>query len=67
MPNGVVMNCVLDVWAGEGMGDHVARYLRPVILALAIAGQELAAGNLCNLRADVAWGEEQEFDLRGQS
>lgn len=55
---------VVDIWGGEGSGDHLARFLRPVDDALEIARNELAKGYLVNLREEVAWGEFKEFDNR---
>jgi hypothetical protein len=55
---------VVDIWGGEGSGDHLARFLRPVDDALKSARTELAKGFLVNLRDEVAWGEFKEFDAR---
>lgn len=55
---------VVDIWGGEGSGDHVARFLRPMDDALGLARIELAKGYLVNLRDEVAWGEFKEFDTR---
>jgi hypothetical protein len=55
---------VVDIWGGEGSGDHVARFIRPLDQALQIARHELARGYLVNLRDEVAWGTFSEFDSR---
>lgn len=57
-------NVVLDVWGGESSCDHVARSLLPVALALKMAEQELSAGYLVNMRAEVKFGVEENFDTR---
>lgn len=55
---------VVDIWGGENNMDHLARFLRPLEEALKIARNEVAKGYLVNLRSEVAWGREQEFDNR---
>jgi len=55
---------VVDIWGGENNMDHLARFLRPVEEALQLARIELAKGFLVNLREEVAWGKDQEFDSR---
>lgn len=55
---------VVDIWGGEGSGDHLARFLRPVEEALQIARNELSKGYLVNLRDEIAWGSFKEFDER---
>lgn len=57
---------ILDVWGGELSQDHVARFVRTVEDALDIAKDELAAGNLVNLRQDAVWGDYADFDERNQ-
>jgi hypothetical protein len=56
--------CVVDIWAGENSQDFVARSILSIEEALAKAKKELLAGNLVNLRMDLAWGEFAEFDNR---
>jgi hypothetical protein len=58
---------VLDVWGGERSQDYVARYMLPEDEALERARRELRAGYLVNLRNEVAWGTEQDFDLRAMN
>ncbi len=55
---------VVDIWGGEGSKDYLARFMRPVDEALQIARIELAKGYLVNLREEVAWGKDEEFDSR---
>lgn len=55
---------VVDVWGGENSNMWMARMIRPVEEALEIAKFELAAGHLVNLRSDVSYGVEHEFDVR---
>lgn len=55
---------VVDIWGGEGSGEWLARFLRPIDEALQIARTELAKGYLVNLRDEVAWGSFKEFDTR---
>lgn len=43
---------------------YLARFMRPIDEALQIARIELSKGYLVNLREDLAWGSEQEFDSR---
>ena len=56
---------VVDVWGGEGSQNWLARFVLPLAEALGVAEQELRAGYLVNLRRDLAWGDEQNFDIRG--
>lgn len=58
------MNIVLDIWGGHHSMDHIARYMLPVDEALQMAKLELSAGYLVNLRKEVAWGPEHNFDNR---
>ena len=58
---------ICDIWGGALHQDHVARYILPVDDALVWAKQELADGYLVNLRADMAFGEFENFDTRAQS
>lgn len=58
------MQVVVDVWGGDGSGDHVARFMRPIDEAMEITRRELAAGFLVNVRAEAAWGIEADFDHR---
>lgn len=55
---------VVDIWGGENSMDYLARFMRPIDEALQIARIELSKGYLVNLREDLAWGSEQEFDSR---
>jgi len=57
---------IVDIWGGENSMDHVARFLRPIKEALEIARLELMKGYLVNLREEIAWGPEQDFDDRGR-
>jgi len=43
---------------------HMARFIREVEEALVIARRELGDGYLVNLRTEVVWGSEHEFDRR---
>lgn len=63
-PMPAVINVVVDVWGGENSGEHVARAMLSVPLALQMAEMELRAGYLVNLRGTVGWGPEQDFDKR---
>lgn len=59
---------VVDVWGGEHHLDFIARFLRPLDEALfALVQSEVERGYLVNLRAEVSWGPEQEFDLRADA
>ena len=60
------MMIVVDIWGGHNSQDHLARFIRPIEEALNIARIELMKGFLVNLRYEVAWGKEQEFDSRGK-
>jgi hypothetical protein len=55
---------VIDIWGGKNSCDHLARFMRPIEEALQIARNELMKGYLVNLRDEVAWGNEEEFDMR---
>lgn len=55
---------VIDIWGGESNQDHLARFMRPIEEALKIARVELVKGYLVNLREEVAWGKDEEFDSR---
>lgn len=57
---------VVDIWGGENSSNHLARFLRSIEDALAIARTELAKGYLVNLRDEMAWGEWKEFDDRAE-
>lgn len=58
------MSVILDVWGGERSQDHLARFVRSIDEALEISRREVEAGFLVNLRAEVAWGPDNEFDSR---
>jgi hypothetical protein len=55
---------VIDIWTGERHQEHCARFIRNYKDALVIARDELEAGNLVNLRNEVAWGDYEDFDNR---
>lgn len=55
---------VVDIWGGSQSQDHVARYVAATDEALSLARQELDAGFLVNLRRDLAWGPDSNFDTR---
>ena len=55
---------VVDIWGGNDSMDHVARFFRPLEVALEIARSELTKGFLVNLREELAWGTTKEFDTR---
>jgi hypothetical protein len=55
---------VVDVWGGKNSMEHVARFMRGEAEALELARRELRAGFLVNLRFEVAFGPEQDFDSR---
>lgn len=55
---------VVDIWGGESSMDYLARFMRPMYEALQIARIELAKGYLVNLREEIAWGADEEFDSR---
>jgi hypothetical protein len=55
---------VVDIWGGKLHQDHIARYVLDTNEAIPLVMHELDSGNLVNLRRDVAWGPEQNFDLR---
>lgn len=57
------MICV-DVWGGYASQDLVARYLLPMSEAIVLARSELDAGYLINMRKEMAWGKEENFDSR---
>lgn len=62
---GTPMQTVIDVWGGEGDQDHVARFLRHWDKdTQALISRELANGFLVNVRREVAWGDDEEFDAR---
>lgn len=58
------MQIVLDVWGGEQSQLHLARKILPIEQALARARAELEKGYLVNMRREMTWGPEEEFDLR---
>lgn len=55
---------VVDIWGGYHSAEHLARFIRPLDIALKIAEDELKGGYLVNLRADLAWGEYTDWDDR---
>lgn len=55
---------VVDIWGGEHSAVWLARFLRPIDEALQIARIELSKGYLVNLRAEIEFGEDCEFDDR---
>lgn len=56
---------VVDVWIGEMHQNLAARFcVETIEEAFDITKEELKIGNLINLRTDVAWGTEQNFDTR---
>jgi hypothetical protein len=57
---------VLDIWDGSKAGEHIARAVLPLDDALEAARLELLAGYSVNLRVDMAWGSEQNFDHRSE-
>jgi len=58
------MPICVDVWGGEGSGDHVARYMLSEDEALQLARHELSEGFLVNLRTEATWGPAHNFDNR---
>lgn len=59
------MPTVIDVWGGEGDMEHVARFLRHWdVEAVSLVSRELANGYLVNVRRELAWGDDVEFDER---
>lgn len=61
------MNIILDVWGGDNSMDHVARMILPTQAALRYAEIELSAGYLVNMRNDLAFGPNDNFDVRSKS
>ncbi len=55
---------IVDIWDGEFSTEHVARYILPVKEALQLTKTELASGFLVNLRKEITWGPEVNFDER---
>lgn len=55
---------VIDIWGGPLSQEHLARFLKEIDEALQLARQALLAGFLVNLRSEIAWGDEEEFDNR---
>lgn len=59
------ISTVIDIWGGEGDQDHVARFLRVWDAeAVSLVSRELSNGFLVNVRREIAWGDESEFDER---
>ena len=62
---GSPMPVVIDIWGGEGDMEHLARFLRLWDAdAQSLASRELANGFLVNVRREIAWGADQDFDNR---
>lgn len=59
-----VIEIVYDVWGGERHMDHVARFILRGDQVQDRLFQDLLDGYLVNMRGEVAWGGEQEFDNR---
>lgn len=59
-------NVLVDVWSGDNHQEHIARFLCPMDEALQIARNELASGYLVNLRVEIRWGPEIQFDDRSK-
>ncbi len=57
-------NVLVDVWGGDNHQEHVARYVCCMDKALQIARNELAMGYLVNLRTEIKWGPDTQFDNR---
>jgi len=57
-------NICVDIWGGHHHMTHLARYMIPVDEALTLAKNELKEGFLVNLRKDIGWGKEENFDNR---
>jgi hypothetical protein len=55
---------VVDIWGGTNSNRHVARSILELSDALKVAEQELLAGYLVNLRSDLSFGLENNFDER---
>lgn len=59
------MPTVIDIWGGEGDQEHLARFLRVWDAdSISLVSRELANGFLVNVRREVAWGDDAEFDER---
>jgi len=55
---------IVDVWGGRNSQDYIARFVREMDEALAIARREVDAGYLVNLRADAAFNTDDDWDGR---
>jgi len=61
------MKVVIDIWGDENDQEHLARFIREWdSSSQSIVNQELANGFLVNIRRELAWGPEDEFDERPQ-
>lgn len=59
------MNTVIDVRGGKSDIDHLARFIRPWNGdAVSLVSRELSNGFLVNVRREIAWGRDAEFDER---
>lgn len=58
------MKIIVDIWGGELHQEHVARFIHEFDDATELTRTELNAGFLVNLRAEAAWGEYKDFDIR---
>lgn len=57
---------VVDIWGGEDSSDYLARFILPMDQALQVAKQELLGGFLVNMRSDIVFGIEHNFDNRSK-
>lgn len=55
---------VLDIWGGDGHQDHVARYVVDLDSSCSQIISEVRAGFLVNVREEISWGAEENFDAR---
>lgn len=61
------MQTVIDVWGGWHDMDHLARFIRPWNAeAVSLVSKELANGFLVNVRREISWGEDKDFDARAE-
>lgn len=58
---------VVDIWGGPLSQEYVARYIFKVDKFADVCifiEKELSDGNLVNVRTEIAWGSDENFDTR---
>lgn len=59
------MQTVIDIWGGDGDMEHLARFLcHWDAEAQSLVSRELSNGFLVNVRRELAWGDDHDFDNR---